>query len=1040
MANNEQTTVLNIEVNYANGIKAIAQYKTQIDALKKAEKEYKKQLDEGKITQQEYNEAVAKSKMEITELKEKSQLMEKQLKNQVKIQKEQEGSLKQLRAELSNLTAAYDAMSQAERDGAKGTALKKKINDVTDALKEAEEGTQRYYRNVGNYEDSIKSVLGINNQFAESLIEIGQSGKGVNGAFTEMKTSATAFGKTLLGLMSNPVFMAVAAIGGAGVAFKGWYDYNKGVEEANRLTQQFTGATGDELKALRSDVMVLTETFDKDFKETLIATNSLSKQFGISLSQATELIKDGLVAGADASGQFLDILKEYPTFFREAGISAEGFVAIATQTAQQGIYSDKGVDTIKEATIRLREMTDATKTALDGIGLSGDEIQEQLTSGSKTMFEVIQQVSTQLNKLPETSSEVGTALADIFGGPGEDAGIKFIKTLKDIDLNLNNVKKTMGTYAQAQEDMVEAQANLDREISRLLDSTENGFYRFIQNVKASWKQMNADLLQWCREMIEGVDDMLNRTASEAAAEGAEAASERVLVQYERINNARKIYEEQGLSADEALNKSREERVNVLKRTLEMEQQNLADAEATVKKYNEEMENANFFKQGLGLQRTNNQIKEDLENAIQVRASAIAAVTSLQKQIEQVMTYNPLATPKAEDALEKAEEDAEKAKRLAEQQAAYAVAMKQKEKEEIRKAEDELLKLITDSRERQRQQVEVAYERQIEDLKTRLQTEKDLTTEAQQAINTQIIALEQQKQMELQTMKQEDLEAEIERRQEEFETLLEQEQEQIQVRFETLLEQNIGNEQARLEIELQQKKAELDALQKLEGESQEAFNLRKLKAQNAYNAQKKKLNDYEVQMEQTKLEAMSQITGSLSGLLEALGGDNEAFVGLSKMLALAEIAINTGTAIAKMTAAESSKGIVGLVTMATGIATIIANMANAIKVVKSAKFATGGLVTGPGTGTSDSIPAMLSNGESVMTARTTSMFAPILSSFNQMGGGVPISVAESSNQTLGEDMLARSIQKGMAGIRPVVSVEEITQVSNRVEVVETVGTL
>ena len=1040
MASNEQTAVLNIEVNYANGIKAIAQYKTQIDALKKAEKEYKKQLDEGKITQQEYNEAIAKSKMEITELKEKSQLMEKQLKNQVKIQKEQEGSLKQLRAELSNLTAAYDAMSQVERDGAKGTALKKKINDVTDALKEAEEGTQRYYRNVGNYEDSIKSVLGINNQFAESLIEIGQSGKGVNGAFTEMKTSAMAFGKTLLGLMSNPVFMAIAAIGGAGVVFKGWYDYNKGVEEANRLTQQFTGATGDELKALRSDVMVLAETFDKDFKETLIATNSFSKQFGIPLSQATELIKDGLVAGADASGQFLDILKEYPTFFREAGISAEGFVAIATQTAQQGIYSDKGVDTIKEATIRLREMTDATKTALDGIGLSGDEIQEQLTSGSKTMFEVIQQVSTQLNKLPETSSEVGVALADIFGGPGEDAGIKFIKTLKDIDLNLNNVKKTMGTYAQAQEDMVEAQANLDREMSRLLDSTENGFYRFIQNVKASWKQMNADLLQWFREMIEGVDDMLNRTASEAAAEGAEAASERVLVQYERINNARKIYEEQGLSADEALNKSREERGNVLKRTLEMEQQNLVDAEAAVTKYNEEMENANFFKQGLGLQRTNNQIEEDLKAAIDARASAIAAVTSLQKQIEQVMTYNPLATPKAEDALEKAEEDAEKAKRLTEQQAAYAVAMKQKEKEEVRKAEDELLKLITDSRERQRQQVEVAYERQIEDLKTRLQTEKDLTTEAQQAINTQIIALEQQKQMKLQTLSQEALQDEIQRKQEEFQTLLEQEKEQIQVRFETLLEQNVDNEQAKLEIELQQKQAELDAMQQLEGESQEAFNLRKLKAQNAYNAQKKKLNDYEVQMEQAKLGALSQVTGALSGLFDTLGEDNKGFAILSKTLALAEIAINTGTAIAKMTAVESGKGIIGLVTMATGIATIIANMANAIKVVKSAKFASGGLVTGPGTGTSDSIPAMLSNGESVMTARTTSMFAPILSSFNQMGGGVPISVAESSNQTLGEDMLARSIQKGMAGIQPVVSVEEITKVSNRVKVIETVGTL
>lgn len=1092
--------VLDIKVNYNEAIKAIAEYQTKIDAARDAEKNLKKQLKDGEISRQQYNEEMAASKAYIADCNDSIRIITKTMQNQIKQEKEQEGSLRSLRAELSNLTAAYDAMSQAERDGAKGTALKKKINDVTDALKEAEEGTQRYYRNVGNYEDSIKSVLGINNQFAESLIEIGQSGKGVNGAFTEMKTSATAFGKTLLGLLSNPVFMAIAAIGGAGVAFKGWYDYNKGIEEANRLTQQFTGATGDKLKALRSDVMVLAETFDKDFKETLIATNSLSKQFGISLSQATELIKDGLVAGADASGKFLDILKEYPTFFREAGISAEGFVAIATQTAQQGIYSDKGVDTIKEATIRLREMTDTTKEALDGIGLSGDEIQEQLTSGSKTMFEVIQQVSTQLNKLPETSSEVGTALADIFGDPGEDAGIKFIKTLKDIDLNLNNVKKTMGTYAQAQEDMVEAQANLDREISRLLDSTENGFYRFIQKVKVSWKQMNADLLQWFREMIEGVDDMLNRTASEAAADGAEAASERIIAQYERINIARKAYEEQGLSADEALNKSREERVNVLKRTLEMEQQNLADVEASVKKYNDEMENASFFKQGLGLQRTNNQIKEDLENAIQVRASAIAAVTSLQKQIEQVMTYNPLATPKAEEALEKAEEDAEKAKRLAEQQAAYAVAMKQKEKEEIRKAEDELLKLITDGRERQRQEVEVAYERQIEDLKTRLQTEKDLTVEAQSAINTQIVALEQQKQMELQKLSDEELKKEIDNRtklislqlesvregsEQEYQLKMQQldaqrtaelankelteqmkqaivdkynkqmddlvtqreqeisekQQEAVRVRMENEIMQMQQSGASELEIlqeQAEQKLEFLNSVQQQEGESEQEFLNRKLQANQEYLDAKKAVADKEVEIEEAKYQAMETVTGGLVALTQQIGESDKGFAILSKTLALAEIAINTGKAIAKMVSAEAGKGIFGLATMASGIATILTNIASAISVVKSAKFATGGLVTGPGTGTSDSIPAQLSNGEAVMTARATSMFAPLLSSFNQMGGGVPINVTQTSSQALGEDMLARAVAKGVQSIRPVVSVEEINNVSNRVKVLENLG--
>ena len=117
------------------------------------------------------------------------------------------------------------------------------------------------------------------------------------------------------------------------------------------------------------------------------------------------------------------------------------------------------------------------------------------------------------------------------------------------------------------------------------------------------------------------------------------------------------------------------------------------------------------------------------------------------------------------------------------------------------------------------------------------------------------------------------------------------------------------------------------------------------------------------------------------------------------------------------------------------------MGTAMKSVKSAKFAEGGLVTGPGTGTSDSIPAQLSNGESVITAKATSMFAPILSSFNMMGGGVPINVTATNNQTLGEDMLARAVAKGMMmAPAPVVSVEEFTSVANRIKYIEESGSL
>ena len=50
------------------------------------------------------------------------------------------------------------------------------------------------------------------------------------------------------------------------------------------------------------------------------------------------------------------------------------------------------------------------------------------------------------------------------------------------------------------------------------------------------------------------------------------------------------------------------------------------------------------------------------------------------------------------------------------------------------------------------------------------------------------------------------------------------------------------------------------------------------------------------------------------------------------------------------------------------------------------MATGGLVQGIGGPTSDLIPAMLSNGESVINANSTSMFRPVLSAINEIGGG------------------------------------------------------
>ena len=322
----------------------------------------------------------------------------------------------------------------------------------------------------------------------------------------------------------------------------------------------------------------------------------------------------------------------------------------------------------------------------------------------------------------------------------------------------------------------------------------------------------------------------------------------------------------------------------------------------------------------------------------------------------------------------------------------------------------------------------------------------MTVKAREALNAQITALEKQKNAELSKLSMQAIMEEEQRREDEIRAMLEAEQdykdkqlEAVRLRFEAEIAQSRDNEEEVLRLRMEQKKFELDSIQQMENESLEAFNLRRIEAENEYLDAKEALKNREIQIEQTKLQAISDITGSLVELTEAMGESNEGFAKMSKVLALAEIAINTGKALAAGIAqAQSVPFPANLAAIATTVATILSNIASATSIVKSAKFANGGLVTGPGTGTSDSIPAQLSNGESVMTARTTSMFAPILSSFNQMGGGVPINVTQTSSQALGEDMLARAFAKGVQAIRPVVSVEEINRVSNRVKVLENLG--
>lgn len=279
----------------------------------------------------------------------------------------------------------------------------------------------------------------------------------------------------------------------------------------------------------------------------------------------------------------------------------------------------------------------------------------------------------------------------------------------------------------------------------------------------------------------------------------------------------------------------------------------------------------------------------------------------------------------------------------------------------------------------------------------------------------------------------------------------------QARFELELAQLYGNDLAKAELEVSIEQQKLDKLLAMDAQNKKDLGLTEVEYALLVQEQRNKVTEAIKKTTDEQAKNVAQMQAGLSMVGEAIGsilsqvaGDQEEYGAFAKAAALFQIALQSAqsiaTAIAGATAAAASTGPAAPYVLAGYIASMVATVVTAAyqasDIIDGAEnpsapsFATGGLVQGAGSATSDSIRANLSNGESVMTASTTSMFAPLLSGLNQLGGGVPIHIQGVVMQSEGEEMLARAFAAGVASLpSPVVSVEEIDRVNRRVKVLE-----
>lgn len=1102
----EEQQILNIKVNYEDAIYGIVRYKEKLDELKKAQEELKQKYEDGKVTYDEYATSMAAIEEQAKSHKATIRELSKEVQNNIKVEKEQEGSLKSLRAELANAHKEYAALSREEREGAKGKEMEKHITAITKEVEEAEEKVGLFQRRVGSYEQAIKSALGVNGEFASSLIKMSADGKGLAGVFEGAITNAKAFGKTLVGFMTNPVFIALAGITGVGVAFKWFFDYNKGILESTRLTREFLGLTGDSLEAIRNDIQATADTYGKDYKETLEAVDVLTSQYGYDAKEALQIINDGFQSGADLNGDMIAKIKQYAPAFHDASISGKELVGVIQQT-RSGIFSNGGMDLIQMASKKIREMSSKTAGSLDAIGISSKKVQKDLESGATSTFDVIKMVSTKLKEIPQNSQAVGNVLKDVFGKQGANAGLKMIEQLDTMNIDLNKLKDTTGEYGKRLDEQREANEELNSVMSAMFDMSQKGFGSMIANAKLFITRGIISMLKGIMNLTNKIIDLYNESAV------FRGLLQLIIALVKSFGSITRGVFNVIIDAAKMAGRAMKGLAQIVEGLVTFSWSKIKEGFATAI-------TGNFtktLKEGFSdVKKTGssvaNNFADSFNKTLKNKKIEHIKVSAYVKEEKGNTTNKDRASSPINTTGGKASKG--KKKVSSKKKGISVEEMAKKEEEAIRKAEDLLMQLIEQSEEQRRKAIEVQYDRQIEDVKRKLEREKGLTVKAKQALNTQIDALEKLKEKKLsefdtqtkeEALKREEtyisnmlasvekgskeeydlkvksiqtayqLELEEARKQvmneedkskllrsitekyykeeenaykEHKNKLIDEQTKAIEDRYKekilkTQIESNGTDELGVLRLQYEEKQALLEAAQQKEGETIEEFNARKL--QMAWEAKQKKQEviEKEIEIESAKYQAISQMMGNLGQVAEAFGEQSKGLAKMAKVIALGEIAVNTGVALAAGIKQAQSVPFPGnIAAIATTVTQILAGIASAVKTVKSAKFAKGGLVTGAGSDTSDSIPAQLSNGESVLTASATRMFAPALSAFNQIGGGVPIvNNFGGGGQQIGEEFLARAFARGMAMMpRPVVSVEEINKTNSRVETIERLATL
>lgn len=328
-------------------------------------------------------------------------------------------------------------------------AYNKLITESTNQEKKLVAETEQRFYQIGDYANQLQD------QFTGVIDSIKKIGSGdIVGGIDGLKNSFSGLLASARAFVLTPIGAVITALVALGAAAKYVWDYNAAIKENLKLVEQMADQTGKSADKIRQSIQSITDTYGRDFKEVLQEVKDLAQDFGLSYEQALDTYNKGLATGGNLNKEFGDSIREYGVLFDQAGYSAEEFVSLLNTGFDLGIYTDKLPDAIKEAGLSLNEQTKATRDALvNAFGAPfTDDILKRVKLGQTSVKDALNEIAKASKDANLNQQQLAQLTADVFRGAGEDAGGALV-IFDAFNQSVERIKKPLTELQQRSEDL-----------------------------------------------------------------------------------------------------------------------------------------------------------------------------------------------------------------------------------------------------------------------------------------------------------------------------------------------------------------------------------------------------------------------------------------------------------------------------------------------------------------------------------------------------------------------------------------------------------